>query len=300
MNATAKITEPHESKPRPESAPADQLRARLHGMWASVAGAWGEHADFVDKRIAPITTRMLEVSQPGPGQRVLELACGAGGAGLAAATLVGPTGEIVLSDVVPEMTAIAQSRAEALGLTNVTTSVLDLEQIDQPDASYDVVLCRDGLMLVPDPPRAAREIRRVLRPGGRVAVVVWGPRAQNPSIGILFDAVSAQLGAPVPPPGVPGPFSLDDPAALARVLSESGLVDVKVDEEPTPARIGSFEDWWTRTCALAGPLAQILAGLPPDAAKELRARAREAVRPYETSSGLAFPGVSLLASGQHP
>jgi ubiquinone/menaquinone biosynthesis C-methylase UbiE len=93
---------------------------------------------------------------------------------------VAPGGEVVLSDVAAEMTAIAAARAEARGLGNVRTRQLDLERIDEPDGSYDVVLCREGLMLVPDPARAAGEIRRVLRPGGRAALAVWGPRERNP------------------------------------------------------------------------------------------------------------------------
>jgi ubiquinone/menaquinone biosynthesis C-methylase UbiE len=100
--------------------------------------------------------------------------------GLAAAARVAPEGEVVLSDVAAEMTAIAATRAEELGLENVSTRVLDLERIDEPDGSYDVVLCREGLMLVPDPGRAAGEIRRVMRLGGRFALAVWGPRERNP------------------------------------------------------------------------------------------------------------------------
>jgi SAM-dependent methyltransferase len=86
----------------------------------------------------------------------------------------------------------------------VTTRELDLEQIDEPNASYDVVLCREGLMFVPEPARAALEIKRVLRPGGRFALAVWGPREHNPWLGVVFEVVSAQTGAPVPPHGVPG------------------------------------------------------------------------------------------------
>ncbi len=197
---------------------ADEIRTRVHGMWASVAGRWGEHADYVDARGASVTAKMLELTDPHAGERVLELACGAGGVGLAAAERVGPEGEVVLSDVVAEMTSIAAARAESRGLTNVRTCVLDLEQIEQPDGSYDVVLCREGLMFAPDPARAAREIRRVLRPGGRVALAVWGPRERNPWLGVVLDAVSAQIGAPVPPPGVPGPFSLGDADRVAELL----------------------------------------------------------------------------------
>jgi ubiquinone/menaquinone biosynthesis C-methylase UbiE len=156
------------------------LRAQLHGMWASVAPSWGEHAEYADTRGAPITAGMLELSAPRPGERVLELACGAGGVGIAAAQLVGPTGEVALSDVAPEMTAIAAARAAALGLGNVRTLTLDLDDLDQPDQAYDVVLCREGLMFALDPARALGEIRRVLRPGGRVALAVWAHGPATP------------------------------------------------------------------------------------------------------------------------
>jgi len=289
-----------EERGRPSGAgqhDSDGLREHVHAMWAAVAPGWAEHASYVDARGASVTQKMLELSAPRPGEHVLELACGPGSVGLAAAARVGPGGEVVLSDVVPEMTSIAGARAQGLGLANVRTCVLDLERIDQPDSSYDVVLCREGLMFASDPGRAAREIHRVLRPGGRAALAVWGPRQHNPWLAIVFDAVSAQLGAPVPPPGVPGPFSLDDPQELVRLLSDAELAHVVVTELPTPLRARSFEEWWTRTSSLAGPLASVLASLPDDAARSLRARLREAVSAYESPTGLEFPGVTLLASG---
>jgi SAM-dependent methyltransferase len=266
-------------------------------MWAAVAGSWAEHAEYADTRGAVAAEKMLDLTTPQPGERVLELACGPGGLGLAAAKRVAPEGEVVLSDVAAEMTSVASKRADTLGLSNVSTRELDLERIEQPDGSYDVVLCREGLMFAVDPTRAAREIRRVLRPGGRFALAVWGPRERNPWLGVVFDAVSAQIGKPVPPPGIPGPFSLEDSDRLAGLLSDAGLADVVVSELPVPLRADSFEEWWTRTSALAGPLAKMLASLPEDVAQALRVRVREATGPYETPTGLEFPGVTLLASG---
>lgn len=274
----------------------DELRGQLKDMWASVAGAWREHAEYADSRCAALTTTMLELTAPRPGERVLELACGVGGVGLAAARLVGQSGEVVLSDVAAEMTAIAAARAAAAGLANVRTMELAIEQIEQPDEAYDVVVCREGLMFAVDPARAVGEIHRVLRPGGRVALAVWGPREHNPWLTTVFDAASAVLGAPVPPPGIPGPFSLDDPDRLAGLLADAGLANVDVTEYPVPLRAASFDEWWTRTTALAGPLAKRLAALPDQARHALRTRVREAVRPFETAAGLDFPGVSLLAT----
>jgi SAM-dependent methyltransferase len=276
---------------------AIELRERLHGMWDAVAPAWGEHAAYADARGAEVAERMLSLTAPAPGERVLELACGTGGLGLAAAVRVG-SGEVVLSDVAAGMTALAAARAEAAGLRNVAVRVLDVEAIDEPDEAYDVVLCREGLMFATDPARAAREIRRVLRPGGRVAIAVWGPRERNAWLGLVFDAVSAQVGRPVPPPGVPGPFSLSDAGGLAALLSGAGLDHVVVSELAVPARASSFEEWWDRTSALAGPLSAILASLPEPAVEALRARLRHTTAAYRTGAGLELPGVSLIASAR--
>jgi SAM-dependent methyltransferase len=153
-------------------------------------------------------------------------------------------------------------------------------------------------MFAVEPDRAAREILRVLRPGGRAVLAVWGPRDRNPWLAIVFDAVSAELGVTLPPPGMPGPFALDDADRLASLLVDAGFADVAITEFPVPLRAGSFEEWWARTSALAGPLAGVLAALPEEAARALRARLHEAVRPFETSTGLELPGLSLLASGR--
>jgi SAM-dependent methyltransferase len=280
-----------------EAQPQDELRARLRRLWSEVAEGWGERAEEVDSNSAPVTARLLEVAAPSPGDRVLELACGPGGAGIAAAERVAPDGTVTFSDISVEMTEIALARAAARGLANVTACVRDLEQIGDPDESYDVVLCREGLMLVPDPARAVREIRRVLRRGGRIAVAVWGPRDRNPWLAVMFDAISAELGCPVPPTGIPGPFSLEDAEKLASLLLDAELSDVVVSEVPIALYASSFDAWWDGRRALAGPLTQILASLPADKVEAMRARAREAAKQYASPRGLQFPGIALVASG---
>jgi SAM-dependent methyltransferase len=275
-------------------------RERMQAQWAAVAPGWAENAEHVDELLAPTTERLLALSDPRSGDRVLELACGPGGAGLAAARRVGPAGAAMLTDAVPEMTAIAAARARALGLGNVSTRVLDLDRIDLPDGSYDVAICREGFMLALDPAGAAREVRRVLRPGGRMAVSVWGARERNPWLGAMLDAVGAQLGRRVPPPGVPHPFSLSDPERLAGLLSGAGLADVTVTELPLTMREASVDAWWERRAALAGPLASVLATLPEDAVRALRARASAAVREYVSDGGVELPALVLVAGGRRP
>jgi ubiquinone/menaquinone biosynthesis C-methylase UbiE len=275
---------------------SDELRDHLHAMWSAVAPGWAANADFIDDRGVDVTDAMLFITAPRPGERVLELGCGPGGPGFAAAPLVAPTGAVVVSDVSAEMTAIAADRVRERGLESVSCRVLDLEQIDEPDSSFDVVLCREALMLVADPARAAAEIRRVLAPGGRVALSVWGSREDNPWLGVVFDVVSDQLGMPVPPPGLPHPFSLHDSGRLAALLGDAGLSGITVTEMPTPYRAASVDEWWERTKALAGPLGAMLAALPDSEARALRDRAAVAIAPYSGPPGLVIPGACLLAT----
>jgi SAM-dependent methyltransferase len=274
----------------------ESLRPVLHAMWGSVAGGWREHAQFIDERSRPLTERMLAAVAPKPGERALELACGPGSVGLAAAPLVAPDGEVVVSDIAGEMVAIAADRAAASGLENVRARQLDLEAIDEPDESFDVAFCREGLMLVPEPARAAGEIARVLRPGGRAAISVWGPRERNPWLGVVFDAVSDELGAPVPPPGLPQPFSLDDAEEFRSAVAAGGFSAVSIEQVEVPLRADSMDAWWTRTLALAGPLSSMVAGLPADRRDSLRARLEKGAQPYASQGRVDFPGVVLLAT----
>ena len=267
----------------------DDLRAHLHGMWAAVAGSWAEHAEYVDARGAAVTERMLELTPPQPGERVLELACGPGGLGLAAAERVAPGGEVVLSDVAAEMTAIAAARAERSGSTNVSTRELDLERIDQPDGSYDVVLCREGLMLVPDPARAAAR-----DPAGPAARRTGRARGVGPARAQPVARGRARRGERPdrragPSARHPGPFSLEDADRLAGLLSGAGLSDVAVSELPTPLRAALVRGVVDGGRALAGPLAQRLRRCPRTRAGDPRPRAGGG-RPYETPAGWSSPG----------
>lgn len=283
-----------------EAAGPAALRAAMREMWEAVAPAWGVHADYIDARAAGLTAALLEASALCPGQRVLELACGAGGAGIAAAALVAPGGEVVLSDVSEQMVAIAAARASARGVTNVRAKRLDAEDIDEPDDSFDAVFCREGLMFAVAPARAVADIHRVLRPGGRAVVTVWGPPAGNPWMRLVFETLAAELGAPAAPPGMPGPFSLSDADGLAALFTSAGFAGVAVHEHPVGLRSPSVDDWFSRTVELAGPLAKKLAGLPAERREAVRDRLAERAQPYIAPDGVVLPGLSLLATGQKP
>lgn len=266
-------------------------------MWNSVAGAWERNAEFVDAQLAAATMTLLDATHIGPGAAVLDLATGPGGAGIAAAARVGETGRVVLADIAPAMVEAAGRRAAEF--PQITTRRCDQLAIDASDEAFDAVICRHGLMFVDDPADAVREARRVLRPGGRYGAITWDDRAANPWLGLVFDAVSEEFGVPFPPPGIAGPFSLDDPVALTAALSSGGLTDVSVTRVATPMRTASLDSWWDLVPQLAGPLANALAAMEDDVRESIRARALEhgSVAARENHDGIVLDGSVLVASG---
>ena len=167
----------------------------------------------------PLSQRMVESLGLSPGQRVLELAAGPGDTGFLAAQKIAP-GTLVTSDGSEAMLEVARARARELAIDNVEFKTLELEWIDLPTASVDAVICRWGIMLCVDPATAASEIRRVLKPGGRLSVAVWDSAELNPWATLDWQAV-IELGHMEPPDeGGPGMFALA-PAPRLRELLET-------------------------------------------------------------------------------
>lgn len=269
-------------------------------IWNSVAPGWEANAQFVDDHLALATEALLDAAEIGDGDAVLDLAAGPGGAGLAALERVGPSGTVVLSDVAAEMVAVAARRAGAD--ERVSTAVFDQSEIAADGGHFDAGISRHGLMFVEDPVAAVREAARVLRPGGRYAAMTWGPRGENPWLGLVLDAVGEQFGVPFPPPNVRGPFSLDDAALLTSVLQDGGLASVQIMSVATPMRAASLQAWWERVPKLAGPLAIALAGMEPDVRQAIAQRALSAGASASRRDGdqILFSGSVLIGSGQTP
>lgn len=175
----------------------------------------------IDRRFVPVIDQIIARAALRTGEQVLDLGTGTGAVALRASPLVAPTGWITALDISPQMLALARGRADESGVGNVTFVQGRAEQIPAGDAAFDAVLASLSLMYAVDRAAAAREIARVLRPGGRLVAAVWAGPEQCDIV--HFQQIAARF-APAPPvPGV-GPGALADPAPFLAQLAEAGIV----------------------------------------------------------------------------
>lgn len=270
--------------------------ASLEG-WEEAAAGWVRSQERVRAFALPVSQWMLDAVAPQPGQRVLELAAGLGETGLLAAELVAPAGGVVISDQADAMLAGARERAAELGLANVEFQAINAEWIDLPVASVDAVLCRWGYMLMADPPASLGETRRVLRPGGRVALAVWDAIERNPWAALPgLELRERGLVAP-PATGAPGPFALGDAGRVRELLEQAGFAEVRVEALDLHRTHADFDEFWETTLDLSRVFHDAVMERSAAEIEEIRAAVRAHFAQYESAGGaLDIPARTLVAA----
>jgi SAM-dependent methyltransferase len=228
---------------------------------------------------------------------VLELAAGPGDTGFLAAELIKPGGTLISSDGAELMVELAKARAAELGIDDVEFMQLELEWIDLETASVDAALCRWGVMLCVDPEAAVREIRRVVRPGGRFTAAVWDLPERNPWVTVPSRALIKLGHATPPPPGEPGIFALSGPGELQELVETAGFVEVRVEPVAVSRPYGSLAEFIDETRDLSMMFRQ---ATEPLSAEQLDAVEREIAtlaEPFtEPDGSINLPGSSLVCS----
>jgi SAM-dependent methyltransferase len=271
--------------------------------WRAVAAGWERQRSVFWDATHTVSERLVELLDPRPAETILELAAGPGDTGFLAAPALAPGGRLTSTDVAPEMVAAAERRATELGLDEslVSFAVEDMEALSFDDASFDGVLCRWGLMLVPDMGRAASEIARVLRPGGRAAIAVWADADDNDWM-TAPGRSALELGlVERPDPEAPGPFRLSRKGLLDAVLAGAGLDVETVEDVEVRWRAPSLAGWWDVARDTSRTLALMLEQVTEAEAEALRAGAERRLERYVRPDGsLAVPGRARVALARRP
>jgi len=274
---------------------ADYRRAS-HAVWEAMAPGWDERHAYFEEVARPVTDKVLELLDPSPGDVVLDLAAGTGVVGFSAAALVGPTGQVIVSDFAEAMVQVARRRAEELGLDNVECRVLDAERLDLRDGSVDGVLCRWGYMLMADPGAALRETRRVLRADGSVASAVFAGPEQNPWAALPSRVLQRRGHIPPPEAGAPGILALADRDRLRRLFAEAGFADPAIEGIAFRFRFAGIDEYWEFLNSAAGAIAMVLKRLGDDERERIRGEIAEQLSAFGGPGQIELPAMSLVVS----
>ena len=265
-----------------------QRRVQRYG-WDKAAASYER---FWQAQLAPAQRRLLELAALAPGERVLDIACGTGLVTFPAAEQVGPSGQVLATDISDVMVTSLREQAARRGLAHVSSARMDAEALDVPDDSMDVVLCALGLMYVPDPVRALSEMHRVLVPGGRAVVAVWGARA-NCGWADIFPIVDARVESEV----CPMFFQLGAGDQLRATMQEAGFADPAIERISSILHYDSPED----ACGAAfagGPVALAYSKFDDRTRAEAHAEYVESITPWRTGDAFDVPGEFVVGTAR--
>ena len=262
----------------------------------TLAPTWAKRSLQIEQVAAPVREWLVGELAPSEGDVILELAAAVGDTGFDAAELIGDEGRLISSDFSPKMLEQARHRGAERGVRNAEYQVIDAERIELEDDSVDGLLCRYDYMLMADTAAALAETRRVLRPGGRLALAVWGPPKRNPFFAI-FGAKLVEGGhvPPHEPPPAPGIFAMGSEERTAQLLETARFGDVCIAEIEVRFPVPSVRGYLEFTADTAGPIAIALRGLPVEDRKALEPELEEAFAPFASGDGYELSGVTLCA-----
>ena len=273
-------------------------KATTRQQWEDAAEAWHRWGPTLETWLGEATKIMLDAAGVDVGARVLDVAGGAGGQGLAAAHRVGPSGRVIITDVSPAILGYAQRAADELGLRHVATSEVDGEEIGSRwSEEFDAAISRLGLIYFPDRLRALRGIRSSLRDGARFAAIVYSSADRNAFFSLPVKRIRERAGLEAPLPGQPGPFSLGDASLAHAVFEEAGFRDVQVSTISAPVLLPTAAECVRFERESFGALHQMLAGVDEAEREQVWADIEVELRAFETPSGFEGPCELHIVAG---
>lgn len=270
-----------------------ELAAEQVAFWNGPGGqGWLAAYGRIERSLADINRDVLAFAAVQPGERVLDVGCGTGDT---TAALAGIADSVLGVDISEPLVAAARAK----NIVNATFLVADAATHAFEPGSFDLVFSRFGVMFFGDPVVAFANLRRALKPTGRLAFVCWRTPQENPWGLVPLQAARPFL-PPMPRPGPedPGQYSFGDRTRVERILEESGFVDTRLEPLDRPIWMGSDVAEVVANADRFGPMARAFAETPPDQAARAKAAIAEAVAPHATAEGVRMPGACWLVSAR--
>jgi SAM-dependent methyltransferase len=271
-------------------------------LWdsAEAAAAWQRGASLRAASMRVPTELMLDLARLEPGDRVLDVAAGSGEQSLAAAQRVGPRGSVLATDISAAMLEVAANEARAAGIDSFETLVGNTEELELDPMSFDAAISRNGLMFMPNLGRALGVIYAALKPGKRLAAIVWSTRETNPYTTVPHDVLRDLRPDLLETTGLARAFALAAPGALESALAAAGFEAIQVQRVPIERRFPSAAALVHALRTAFSPVSSIVQALDADTQARAWAAVERGFLPFEGPAGCVVPGETLVGAGQRP
>ncbi len=282
----------------PPQFDADKYKKTTLQQWNTAAEAWHRWGSLLNRWLGPATETMLDMCDIKNGSRVLDVAAGAGEQTLTVAKRIGSSGQVLATDISPEILQFATRSAKLAGLNNVQTQVIDGENLaDLTTPPFDAVISRVGLIYFPNQQKALAGMKQQLRTGGKVAAMVYSTAETNTFFSIPVSIIRRRAKLPAPLPGQPGPFSLGGDNKLTEVFSQAGFKDIEIETINAPVRMSSATECLQFEQESFGALHQMMSGLSGSEQDEAWCEIEEALTQFETDGQFEGPCEMRVAVG---
>jgi len=238
-------------------AQLELIRDQQKESWNKISAGWKKWDDMVMNFLKPMGDEIIRLLKPNGNDLVLDVAAGTGEPGLTIATML-TGGKVIINDIAEKMVTIARENAAKRGIKNYETDSSDISALPFADNTFDAISCRFGFMFFPDMLQAAKEMVRVLKPGGRVATSVWNVPDKNFWVTAIMSSINKNLDIPKAIPGAPGMFRCSEEGLMINLFKEAGLKNISETEIYSKLDCGDEEGYWNFMSEVAGPVAAAL------------------------------------------
>lgn len=279
---------------------AVKYKSTTRDQWQNAAEAWYRWSPTLHQWLGDATTKMLDMAGITKGHSVLDIAAGAGEQSVTTAKRVGSSGYVLATDISANILEYAKQLAQQAGVSNLETEVMDGENLTLDDESFDAVISRVGLIYFPDQQKALKEMFRVLKPGGKIAAIVYSTPDKNKFFSVPVSIIRDRAQLPPPLPGQPGPFSLGAEGVLEQAFTKAGFQHVKSERIDSPLRLPSARECVRFEKESFGALHQMMSGLSDAEKESVWAEIENELRKFESDNGFSGPCEMVVAVGEKP
>jgi len=269
-------------------------------QWQTAAEAWHNWHPTLKSWLGPATDLMLDMANVNEGYKILDVAAGAGEQSITAAERVGPSGYVLATDLAPKILDYALELASEKGINNIDIKEMDGENLTLPSNSFDTVISRVGLIFFPDQQKALKEMKRVLKPGGFVAAIVYSTVDKNKFFSTPVSIIRKRAQLPPPLAGQPGPFSLGDEGVLEDAFKQAGFINVRSTAVNAPVQMASAKDCVRFEYESFAALHQMLGGLSDAEKAAAWEEIQSELAKFEDENGFAGPCELIVKKKKKP